>query len=200
MLRINTINAILNYFGEGKAGFGAGNPTTGTKATYLSAEWCNAIQEEIANVIEAAEIELNAENHTQLLEAITAIVASGIGAGVLRRATNTPDLAAGFYITPLALAIDAGVATPVFLDRNLRTIAVDQSFTLANPATIPAGGGARIIATQDGTGGWALTLGSAYRIIGGEWSADPDAVNILEFVFGGPGGLIDVDITQRGAA
>lgn len=199
MLRINTINAILNYFGEGKAGFGAGNPTTGTKATYLSAEWCNAIQEEIANVIEGAGAELDPADRTQLLTAIMSIVSSGIGAGVLRRATNTPDLEAGFYITPQALAIAAGVVTPDFTGRNVFTLAVTEAITLANPATIPAGGGARIIATQDATGR-ALTLGSAYRIMGGEWSAEPGAVNILDCVFGGPGGLIDVDITQRGAA
>lgn len=120
-------------------------------------------------------------------------------ANVLRRTVNTGNLAAGYYVTPQALAIAAGVVTPVYLDRNVMTLAVAENITLANPATIPAGGGARIIATVDATGGRALTLGSAYRIIDGAWSADAGAVNILDLVFGGPGGLIDVQISQRGS-
>lgn len=150
------------------------------------------------------ELATTAETQTGTATSLAVTPAGLIGAlgdlsNILRRATNTTNLAAGFYVTPQVLEIVAGVVTPVFLDRNVFTVAVTEAITLANPATIPAGGGARIIATQDATGR-ALTLGSAYRIIGGEWSAEPGAVNILDFVFGGGAGLIDVDITQRGAA
>lgn len=200
MKRIDTTNAVANLHGEGKSGFGSGNPVTGTKATYLSADWCNHIQEEIARVIEGAGVALDPAKYDQLKTAITLLIGNAIGEGVLRRAVNTPDLAAGYYVTPQALAIAAGVVTPIYIDRNVMTLAVGENVTLANPATIPAGGGARIIATVDATGGRAMTLGSAYRIIDGAWSSDAGAVNILDLVFGGPGGLIDVQISQRGSA
>lgn len=125
------------------------------------------------------------------------------GAGmedVLRRAVNTPNLAAGYYITPLALEIVGGVVTPTYIDRNVMTLAVTESITLAEPETIPAGGGARIIATIDATGNRALTLAAGYRIIDGEFDGDAGAVNILDLVFGGPDGVIDVQISQRGEA
>lgn len=120
--------------------------------------------------------------------------------GALKRDVNTADLAAGYYITPLAIEVAGGIATPVFADRNLLTLAVAANVTLAMPATIPAGGGARIIATMAAPGNYALTLASGYRIIGGEFDGSSGAVNILDLVFGGGGGLIDVQITQRGAA
>lgn len=156
-------------------------------------------------------VELATTTETRALESGTlAVTPSGLGAALadalgsvptdmLRRTVSTPDLAAGFYVTPAVLEIDAGVVTPDFAARNVMTLAVTSAITLANPATIPAGGRALIIATQDATGR-ALTLGSAYRIAGGEWSADPNAVNFLDLTFGGGGGLIDVDISQRGEA
>lgn len=203
MKRIDTTNAVANLHGEGKSGFGPGNPVTGTKATYLSAAWCNAIQEEIARVIEGAGIPLDAAKYDQLKTAIDLLIASALEAipgDMLRRAVNTPDLAAGYYITPLALEIVGGVVTPTYIDRNVMTLAVTESITLAAPEIVPAGGGARIIATIDATGNRALTLASAYRVIDGEWAADAGVVNILDMVFGGPGGLIDVQISQRGEA
>ncbi len=164
--------------------------------------WLKAV---IGQVVAAAEsVDPATGNLDQLLEAINAIVAAALAAGLpsdmIRRTVNTANLAAGYYVTPQALAIAAGVVTPVYLDRNVMTLAVGENVTLANPATIPAGGGARIIATVDATGGRALTLGSAYRIIDGAWSSDAGAVNILDLVFGGGGGLIDVQISQRGSA
>jgi hypothetical protein len=156
-------------------------------------------------------VELATTTETRALESGTlAVTPSGLGAALadalgsvptdmLRRTVSTPDLAAGFYVTPAVLAIVDGVVTPDFASRNVMTLAVTAAVTLANPATIPAGGRALIIATQDATGR-ALTLGSAYRIAGGEWSADPGVVNFLDLTFGGGGGLIDVDISQRGEA
>ena len=175
------------------------DPATNTPGSMVPAAAIEHPQREIVNVIAAAGLEPDAADLTQLGQAIAAMIAAGVPADVLRRTVNTGNLAAGYYVTPQALAIAAGVVTPVYLDRNVMTLAVTASITLANPATIPTGGGARIIATLDATGGRALTLGSAYRIIDGAWSADAGAVNILDLVFGGPGGLIDVQISQRGS-
>ena len=48
MQRINSTNRAANKFGAGKDGFQGGSPATGVKATYVTPEWANAVQEEIA--------------------------------------------------------------------------------------------------------------------------------------------------------
>ncbi|SBW09129.1 hypothetical protein KL86APRO_12522 [uncultured Alphaproteobacteria bacterium] len=155
------------------------------------------LEGKVRHTVESADIVWSGEDITQLTQAIAHLIVSS---GALRRTVSTPNLAAGYYSTPLALEIVGGVVTPTYIDRNVMTLAVTSSITLAAPETIPAGGGARIIATIDATGNRALTLASAYRVIDGEWAADAGVVNILDMVFGGPGGLIDVQISQRGEA
>jgi hypothetical protein len=52
-----------------------GNPSTGTPATEVTADWLNAVQNEIENVIvTGAGIPLNKATNTQLLAAINAII------------------------------------------------------------------------------------------------------------------------------
>lgn len=52
-------------------GFREGDPTTGESSTWVTADWANAVQEELANVIEAAGLTLNKADNTQLLAAMT---------------------------------------------------------------------------------------------------------------------------------
>ena len=59
MHRIDTPTAQKDKFGQGKNGFTRGNPQTGTPATQIDYSYCDAIQEEIANVIESAGIKLD---------------------------------------------------------------------------------------------------------------------------------------------
>ena len=70
MHRIDTPTAQKDKFGQGKNGFTRGNPQTGTLATQMDSLYFDAIQEEIANVIELAGIALNKEEHNQLTRAI----------------------------------------------------------------------------------------------------------------------------------
>ena len=51
------------------------------RGTKFNAEWCNAVQEEIATFIEAAGITLDASNNSQLYAALLAILAAGIETG-----------------------------------------------------------------------------------------------------------------------
>lgn len=74
MERINTSNKAVDLFGAGKDGFQDGNPGLGVFATFLSAAWFNAMQEEIANVIEGAGIALIPGDNTQLEAAINALI------------------------------------------------------------------------------------------------------------------------------
>lgn len=70
MQRINTVNKVANLFGAGKDGYGPGNPATGQSATAMSPDALNALQEEIAGVVEGAGIALNPASNAQLLAAI----------------------------------------------------------------------------------------------------------------------------------
>lgn len=77
MHRIDTSTAQRDKFGKGKNGFTRGNPQTGTPATQLDYLHCDAIQEEIANVIESAGFMLDKSKHDQLATAIKELVSKG---------------------------------------------------------------------------------------------------------------------------
>jgi hypothetical protein len=82
MHRIDTTNAVANLFGAGKNGFGPGNPATNSPATFLDNDFCNALQEELASIPEAAGIALNKAQRNQVLTAILALIDNyGFGRG-----------------------------------------------------------------------------------------------------------------------
>lgn len=70
MRRINTLNKDTDAFGAGKHGWKNGVPGTANRPTEGQAEWFNAIQEEIAGVIEGAGAALDAGSNAQLVAAI----------------------------------------------------------------------------------------------------------------------------------
>lgn len=92
MHRIDTLGSV-----EGK--FDEGNPATGQRATRISADWMNDVQEAICYVIEQQGIELEKGDETQLRAAILALVSGVIGAGggavPTTRQVNTSGLATG---------------------------------------------------------------------------------------------------------
>ncbi|MFW6086405.1 MAG: hypothetical protein ACODAG_04310 [Myxococcota bacterium] len=69
MHRIDTDTAEEDTHGAGKDGFTGGDPQAAIAPTDLSADWCNAVQEEIANVVEAAGISLDKGDNEQLRKA-----------------------------------------------------------------------------------------------------------------------------------
>ena len=76
MLRIDPSIALdveLNGNGAGKHAFQGGDPQTGREATQCPAKWLNAVQEEIAAVVEGAGIALDSIKLDQLLTAVKAI-------------------------------------------------------------------------------------------------------------------------------
>lgn len=60
--------------------FTEGNPTSGTPATVVNAQWMNAVQDEIVNVIAGAGIDLDKGNSSQLLAAISALATAQVRA------------------------------------------------------------------------------------------------------------------------
>lgn len=96
MERINTTNKAVDLFGVGKHGFRDGDPIAGVGPTYMSAAFMNAIQEELANVVEGYLGALNPADRTQLKQAIDAAIAAAVaGAGVGGKVAKAGDTMTG---------------------------------------------------------------------------------------------------------
>lgn len=76
MKRIDSANVHEDLFGPGKHGFQGGNPALNLPATFFNKDWCNHVQEEIANVIEHFGVALNGAQFNQLLQVLLANFAS----------------------------------------------------------------------------------------------------------------------------
>lgn len=81
MRRIDTPTAAEDLFGPGKDGFRDGNPALAILATRLNAAFFNAIQEEIAGVVEGAGLALNPGDNTQLLAALRKLRGGAVNFG-----------------------------------------------------------------------------------------------------------------------
>lgn len=78
MQRINTTDEL----------FHDGDPFNGVQGTAVTAAWLNSIQEELANVIEAADIALSPGQSGQLLESLVAICSVGVTQAAGDRSKN----------------------------------------------------------------------------------------------------------------
>lgn len=134
MRRIDTATAVADLFGVGKSGFRNGNKALGIIPTDLNAEWFNAVQEEIANVIEAAGLAITPGDSTQLLKAITSMISGGdYKASVRVASTAAINLAApGANIDGVAM-----VAGDRFLEKDNAT-AANRGIYIWNGAAVPA--------------------------------------------------------------
>jgi hypothetical protein len=73
MQRITTPDRVPNLFGAGKDGFTGGVPQAGISVTHLNEDWCNQVQEEIANAVEKLGIALDGASREQLARALRRI-------------------------------------------------------------------------------------------------------------------------------
>lgn len=89
MQRIDTLDEL----------FAAGNPATGTKGTVVTAAWLNAIQEELAVVVEGLGGTLDPEDSGQIFDALLAFFA--------------PILGSAAQVFRVATAVGATDATPL---------------------------------------------------------------------------------------
>jgi hypothetical protein len=70
MKRIDSVNARPDVNGAGKAGFHDNSDLSGQDATYLTPDFLNTTQEELANLLELRGITLDPENRRQLFDAL----------------------------------------------------------------------------------------------------------------------------------
>ena len=137
MLRINTTNKEPNLFGAGKDGFRAGNPSSGQQATELSAAFMNALQEEVAAVVEGGGLTPDPANNAQMLAAIRALIETRVGDYALDTG------AANAYVVAINPVITAYTGN------------FSGSFKVVNAntgaSTLNAGGGAAPLVSNTGT-------------------------------------------------
>ena len=58
--------------------FTEGNPQTGTEATVVTADWLNAVQEEVAHVIEGQNLALDKDDNEQLKTAVNTAIGQAV--------------------------------------------------------------------------------------------------------------------------
>lgn len=102
MQRIQTVNRHIDKFGPGKDGFRSAVPGV-SEPTYLSANWCDAVQESLVRVIEAAGM-IPSASHDQFRTAIQSLIATALyefsGAGTVLNLANFPTLKAAINALP----------------------------------------------------------------------------------------------------
>lgn len=86
--------------------FSAGNPQTGQRATVVSAEWMNDVQENLADLIEFTGTALVKGDATQVRDAVIALIAGVVGTGGGSVPTTRQVLGGGLVTGGGALAAD----------------------------------------------------------------------------------------------
>lgn len=127
MQRINTINKATDLFGAGKHGYRPGNPATGQNPTECSPDAFNALQEEVASVIEGAGLALNPASNAQMLAAINLLIKTQMSGYVLDTGVANSYVVA---LTPIITAYTDGLQ-----------ILIKIAHTNTGASTINAGGG-----------------------------------------------------------
>lgn len=162
--------------------FTAGNPATGVPATQVTPDWANAIQEEIAFVVEQAGISLNKVANTQLRSAINSMVLGSQSVARYFQQYNGTGAATAFTLPvapPSALACTVWVNGVIQIPTVAYTVAGNVlTFTVAPPSgtnnvAVMIEGAASEVASQFTAGmimpyagitapsGWLLCDGSA---------------------------------------
>jgi hypothetical protein len=115
------------------------------------------------------------------------------------KATRPAILKAGFYTTPVPMAIVGGHIKPDLNKGNVFTVLVTEPITLDFPDDVAGKAGMFLIyATQDEVGGHDLYTAVGYHPNGGEWSRTPNLTNLIWNSSDGSGTALDITIAQRG--
>lgn len=128
--------------------FQKGNPATGTRATQVTADWCNAIQEEIAGAIENKGISLDKTNRGQLKMAIArrkirSVINSNltidpadldelflVSTGNSNRTISLPPASEMVGVEMKFLKVDAGVGSVELVPHGSETINGSTSYVI----------------------------------------------------------------------
>lgn len=137
MHRIDGPGHIGNRFTEG-------DPSIGQRATRVTQDWLNSVQEEIAFVIEESGLELDKEQTNQLYAAIVELVSGVVGDGSGAVPTTRLVTAAGLATGGGDLAADRVITVP---KASAAEVAAGVNDTKAiTPLALQGGAGATLMA------------------------------------------------------
>ncbi|EOU3147233.1 hypothetical protein AB8884_10515 [Yersinia enterocolitica] len=117
MHRIDTPTAQVDKFGAGKNGFTRGNPQTGVPATALDDDYFDAVQEELAGVVEAAGMTLKKTDRAQVLAAIKLLIGSETNTKYLKVASNLAEIKAAGAAAVSAALTNLGLSDAAHLSQ-----------------------------------------------------------------------------------
>lgn len=207
MHRIDTPTAQKDKFGAGKNGFTRGNPQTGVPVTDLDDDYFDAIQEELAGVVEAGGLTLDKEDRGQVLKALKILFAANsdalgalaalIGAANKLPYFTGPEAASLTDLTLVGRNIIGKTTTAevlTYLGLGGVTSLREATFTASTTWTCPAGvtsisvdgAGAGGGAAYGGAGG--LGGGGAQSVKGTVLNVVPSQVYTITIGAGGIGG------------
>lgn len=142
-----------------------GSPTLGIPPTMVTADWANAVQEEVVSVIAGAGMALDKEDNGQLRDAINALIAAAVAAAIVDPVASTRDMLGGGIIEweaaviptladgkPLGLELDGAIVSLTTYPRLLRKWA-----GAGTNGTVPAWYRCNAGGTRDAAGGY-ITL------------------------------------------
>jgi hypothetical protein len=180
MRRISTATRVVDKFGAGKDGFTNGDAVAGLPSTDLEDVWFDAVQEEIANVVEGARLTLDPANRAQLLAAIQAMFAPVIGsASNLKCVTTAPGTSLPYSADQVVVGASLGGKTFCLSNFSAAISALDTGALAANSFYA-----VYAYLKSDGTKGGFLQLepaGGAPTVYGG---ANPPANMIASALIG----------------
>lgn len=104
---IQTANKQADKFGPGKHGFQMGNSAAGILATALNAAWCDGVQQELINLIEAAGLAPSGAALDQVLQGVKRLAGGNVKT-----------------ITAAAVALTADDAGLVLIDASVNNVSV----------------------------------------------------------------------------
>ncbi len=177
MKRISTATKVVDKFGAGKPGFTNGNAVTGLAATDLESDWFDSVQEELANLVEAAGGVVDGSSNTQVLAALQTLFSgaqqcrlggttatltlSRVGRGVINIPSSGPAVIPAGGVTLNAAGLVASTLYYIYAYMNGGNLALEASTT---------------VRATDATTGLQIKTGDRSRLfVGIEWAASATA-------------------------
>jgi len=205
MYQIDVITAASSLPTPAAAGtpgyFTDGNPGTGTPATIVPADFLNAVQAELLNLLSSAGITPSKTNRTQVLAAIKAVTTGRLlnVQTFTSSGTYTPTAGTTSVVVEVQGAGGAGGGTPACDATHAAVGGGGGSGAYAKArmtsgfsgATVTVGAGGTSVLNANGNAGGTSSFGTVSAPGGGGGSASPTQYNVFPAITGsGMGGAV----------
>lgn len=203
------LRVAIDVNGAGKNGFQGGNPATGLRATQVSADWLNTVQEELMNIPESVGMTESLSDKTQVAQALRKMLqnqayTSFTTAGIASAYTGSITPAPAALVAGLRVRVKFHASTTAASTLNLNALGVkpikqmdstglliDVPLFINQLADLEYDGTNWIVLDPVGiptTGGTATGMISAPKFRANKGVPSTDTDNAVGFAFNGPDG------------